>query len=137
MASLGVVDPHKQCVVGICRLVTLPVGSLYQMICFIVCECPGLFLTDFSDPVSSLIILVCIGLILAVRALYKLVQLIVLVINGFVLNLLIDQVSKRIIGISGLCLGDVAGRLWTLCKSLQYLQVSVNAVVVEARIPRL
>ena len=137
MASLGVVDPHKQCVVGICRLVTLPVGSLYQMVGLIIDKCPRLLLACFSDPVSSLIILVCISLILAVRAFYKLVQLIVLVINRFVFDFFVYQIAKGIIGVSGLCLGDVAGRLWTLCKSLQYLQVSVNAVVVEARIPRL
>lgn len=107
------------------------------MVGLIIDKCSGLLLACFSDPVASLIILVRVGLVLAVSPFHQLIQLIVLVINGFVLNLLIDQVSERIIGISGLCLGDVAGRLWTLCKSLQYLQVSVNAVVVEARIPRL
>ena len=137
MAGLGVVDPYKQCVVGICGLITLPVGSLYQMVGLIIDKCSGLLLAGFSDPVASLIILVSISLVLAIRAFYKLVQLIVLVINRFVFDFFVYQIAKSIIGVSGLCLGDIAGRLWTLCKSLQYLQVSVNAVVVEARIPRL
>ena len=137
MAGLGIVDSHKQCIIGICRLVTLPVGSLYQMVGLIIDKCSGLLLAGFSDPVASLIILVSISLVLAIRAFYKLVQLIVLVINRFVFDFFVYQIAKSIIGVSGLCLGDIAGRLWTLCKSLQYLQVSVNAVVVEARIPRL
>ena len=93
-----------------CGLIALPVGSFYQMICFIVCECPGLFLTGFSDPVASLIILICIILVLAVRAFYKLVQLIVLIVNRFIFDFFVYQIAKGIICISGLCLGDVAGK---------------------------
>lgn len=110
MTGLGVVDPHKQCVVGVCGLIALPVGSLYQMVGLIVDKCSGLLLAGFSNPVASLIILVSIGLILAVRAFYKLVQLIVLIINRFIFDFFIYQVAKGIIGISGLCLGDIAGR---------------------------
>ena len=86
VAGLGIVDPHKQCIVGVCGLIALPVGSLYQMVGLIIDKCSGLLLACFSDPVASLIILVSISLVLAIRAFYKLVQLIVLVINRFVFD---------------------------------------------------
>ena len=80
------------------------------MVGLIIDKCSGLFLTGFSDPVSSLIILVRVGLVLAVRAFYKLVQLIVLVINRFIFNFFVYQIANGIIGVSGLGFCDITGR---------------------------
>src|SRR5699024_10333081 len=109
MGGNQVINPQAQTVVGVGRLITLPVGTLHQTVGSIVHEGLRCLLAGFCSAVTTGIIGVGIVFVVGRGLAYELVQFVVLIVYTLVLVSFKYQIAQSIVRIIGNDLCDVAG----------------------------
>src|SRR5699024_3016221 len=112
LARMGrdqIVHPQAKAVVGVGRLVALPVGALPHAVGGVVHEGLRRLLAGLGNAVAALVVAVGVGIVGGRGLFHELVQLVVLIVYTLVLDSFKHQITQSIVGIIGHFFGDVAG----------------------------